>query len=143
MGATWPLLQASFGFIALIYFRLQSVANSLLYQRLQKAGKASPALPTHDNFRPHEWTGRVKPPTLPALIEEMLTFRDILQEKSQNKDIIILESFALALMNDHELYPPKGTWRVFEIGVRNCTGQAFAVKELRTFLALFAREFDF
>lgn len=42
----------------------------------------------------------MKPPTLPALIEEMLTFRDILQEKSQNKDIILLESFALALMND-------------------------------------------
>ncbi|KAI1288610.1 cytochrome P450 [Xylaria venustula] len=44
---------------------------------------------------------------------------------------------------EHELYPPKGAWRVFEIGVRNCTGQAFVMKELRTFLALFAREFDF
>jgi cytochrome P450 len=44
---------------------------------------------------------------------------------------------------EHELYPPKGAWRVFELGVRNCTGQAFVMKELRAFLALFAREFDF
>ncbi|KAI0813523.1 cytochrome P450 [Xylaria sp. FL0064] len=44
---------------------------------------------------------------------------------------------------EHELYPPKGAWRAFEIGVRNCTGQALVMKELRIFLALFAREFDF
>ncbi|KAI1634299.1 cytochrome P450 [Biscogniauxia mediterranea] len=44
---------------------------------------------------------------------------------------------------DHELYPPKGAWRPFEFGVRNCTGQAFVMKELRAFLAIFAREFDF
>ncbi|KAI1744847.1 cytochrome P450 [Xylaria scruposa] len=44
---------------------------------------------------------------------------------------------------EHELYPPKGAWRIFEIGVRNCTGQAFVMKELRAFLALVAREFDF
>ncbi|KAI1169781.1 cytochrome P450 [Nemania sp. FL0916] len=44
---------------------------------------------------------------------------------------------------EHELYPPKGAWRVFEIGTRNCTGQAFVMKELRAFLALVAREFDF
>ncbi|KAI0465756.1 cytochrome P450 [Xylaria cf. heliscus] len=43
---------------------------------------------------------------------------------------------------EHELYPPKGAWRIFEIGVRNCTGQAFVMKELRAFLALIAREFD-
>ncbi|KAI0517787.1 cytochrome P450 [Xylaria bambusicola] len=44
---------------------------------------------------------------------------------------------------EHELYPPKGAWRVFEMGRRDCTGQAFVMKELRMFLALFAREFDF
>ncbi|KAI1113992.1 cytochrome P450 [Nemania sp. NC0429] len=44
---------------------------------------------------------------------------------------------------DHELYPPKGAWRVFEMGTRNCTGQSFVMKELRAFLALVAREFDF
>ncbi|GAW13534.1 hypothetical protein ANO14919_029210 [Xylariales sp. No.14919] len=44
---------------------------------------------------------------------------------------------------EHELYPPKGAWRAFEIGVRNCTGQAFVMKELRVFLALLARQFDF
>ncbi|KAI1127004.1 cytochrome P450 [Nemania abortiva] len=44
---------------------------------------------------------------------------------------------------EHELYPPKGAWRVFEMGVRNCTGQAFVMKELRAFLALVVREFDF
>ncbi|KAI8948714.1 cytochrome P450 [Xylaria longipes] len=44
---------------------------------------------------------------------------------------------------EHELYPPKGAWRIFEMGVRNCTGQAFVMKELRLFLALVAREFDF
>lgn len=43
----------------------------------------------------------------------------------------------------HELYPPKGAWRTFEYGTRNCTGQAFVMKELRAFLAIFAREFDF
>ncbi|KAI8631499.1 cytochrome P450 [Xylariaceae sp. FL1651] len=44
---------------------------------------------------------------------------------------------------EHELYPPKGAWRAFELGVRNCTGQAFVMKELRAFLAIFAREFEF
>ncbi|KAI2603764.1 cytochrome P450 [Hypoxylon sp. NC1633] len=44
---------------------------------------------------------------------------------------------------DHDLYPPKGAWRTFEYGVRNCTGQAFVLKELRAFLALVCREFDF
>ncbi|KAI0165116.1 cytochrome P450 [Hypoxylon sp. FL1284] len=43
----------------------------------------------------------------------------------------------------HELYPPKGAWRVFEYGVRNCTGQVFVMKELKTFLAIMCREFDF
>ncbi|KAI0141716.1 cytochrome P450 [Xylariaceae sp. FL1272] len=43
----------------------------------------------------------------------------------------------------HELYPPKGAWRPFENGLRTCTGQAFVLKELRAFLALVAREFDF
>lgn len=44
---------------------------------------------------------------------------------------------------DHELYPAKGAWRTFEHGTRNCTGQALVMKELRAFLAVFAREFDF
>ncbi|KAI1103352.1 cytochrome P450 [Jackrogersella minutella] len=44
---------------------------------------------------------------------------------------------------DHELYPAKGAWRTFEHGVRNCTGQAFVVKEVKAFLALVCREFDF
>ncbi|RYP93185.1 hypothetical protein DL770_000660 [Monosporascus sp. CRB-9-2] len=43
----------------------------------------------------------------------------------------------------HELYPAKGAWRIFEYGTRNCTGQAFVMKELRAFVALLAREFDF
>ncbi|KAK7747826.1 hypothetical protein SLS62_008862 [Diatrype stigma] len=43
----------------------------------------------------------------------------------------------------HELYPAKGAWRTFEYGTRNCTGQAFVMKEVRAFLAVFAREFDF
>ena len=43
----------------------------------------------------------------------------------------------------HPLHPPPGAWRVFELGVRGCTGQAFVMKELRAFLALLAREFDF
>lgn len=44
---------------------------------------------------------------------------------------------------EHELYPPKGAWRPFEIGTRNCTGQSFVMKELRAFLSLVTREFDF
>ncbi|KAI1378005.1 cytochrome P450 [Hypoxylon crocopeplum] len=44
---------------------------------------------------------------------------------------------------DHELYPAKGAWRIFEYGVRNCTGQAFVLKELKAFLAIVCREFDF
>ncbi|KAI5863986.1 cytochrome P450 [Durotheca rogersii] len=42
-----------------------------------------------------------------------------------------------------ELYPAKGAWRPFEYGVRNCTGQAFVLKELKAFLAIVCREFDF
>ncbi|KAI2635706.1 cytochrome P450 [Hypomontagnella submonticulosa] len=44
---------------------------------------------------------------------------------------------------DHELYPFKGAWRIFEYGTRNCTGQAFVMKELKAFLAIVCREFDF
>ncbi|KAI0005604.1 cytochrome P450 [Xylariaceae sp. FL0662B] len=44
---------------------------------------------------------------------------------------------------DDELYPPRGAWRIFEYGVRNCTGQAFVWKEVKAFLAIVAREFDF
>ncbi|KAI1413335.1 cytochrome P450 [Hypoxylon sp. FL1857] len=44
---------------------------------------------------------------------------------------------------DHELYPEKGAWRIFEYGVRNCTGQAFVLKEVKAFLAIVCREFDF
>ncbi|KAI0886853.1 cytochrome P450 [Annulohypoxylon maeteangense] len=44
---------------------------------------------------------------------------------------------------DHELYPEKGSWRVFEHGIRNCTGQAFVMKEVKAFLALVCREFNF
>ncbi len=43
---------------------------------------------------------------------------------------------------DHELYPPKGGFRVFEWGVRNCTGQALVIKEIKAFPALLCREFD-
>ncbi|KAH7029190.1 cytochrome P450 [Microdochium trichocladiopsis] len=43
----------------------------------------------------------------------------------------------------HELYPEKGAFRPFEHGVRNCTGQALVLKELKAFLVLVAREFDF
>ncbi|KAI1397672.1 cytochrome P450 [Hypoxylon fuscum] len=44
---------------------------------------------------------------------------------------------------DHELYPHKGAWRIFEYGIRNCTGQAFVMKEVKAFLAILSREFDF
>ncbi|OTB00320.1 hypothetical protein M426DRAFT_267779 [Hypoxylon sp. CI-4A] len=44
---------------------------------------------------------------------------------------------------DHELYPKRGAWRTFEYGIRSCTGQAFVMKELKAFLALVCREFDF
>ncbi|OTB10889.1 hypothetical protein K445DRAFT_69294 [Daldinia sp. EC12] len=44
---------------------------------------------------------------------------------------------------DHELYPEKGAWRTFEYGIRNCTGQAFVLKEVKAFLAIICREFDF
>ncbi|KAI8961443.1 cytochrome P450 [Daldinia sp. FL1419] len=44
---------------------------------------------------------------------------------------------------DHELYPEKGAWRAFEYGIRNCTGQALVMKEVKIFLAIICREFDF
>ncbi|KAL7619489.1 hypothetical protein AAE478_010028 [Parahypoxylon ruwenzoriense] len=44
---------------------------------------------------------------------------------------------------DDELYPARGAWRVFEYGVRSCTGQAFVMKEVKAFLSIVCREFDF
>ncbi|KAI3325770.1 hypothetical protein HD806DRAFT_491189, partial [Xylariaceae sp. AK1471] len=38
--------------------------------------------------------------TLPAIIEEMLIFRDILRQKSQGSDLVLLEPLTLRLMND-------------------------------------------
>ncbi|KAF6810525.1 cytochrome p450 71b25 [Colletotrichum musicola] len=43
---------------------------------------------------------------------------------------------------EHELYPPKGGWRVFEHGPRLCTGQQLVMKEVRAVLACVVREFD-
>ncbi|KAG9241616.1 sterigmatocystin biosynthesis P450 monooxygenase StcS [Calycina marina] len=43
----------------------------------------------------------------------------------------------------HELYPPKGAWRPFEQGPRNCIAQGLVLLELRVVLASIVREFDF
>ncbi|TIC96007.1 P450 monooxygenase AflN [Colletotrichum higginsianum] len=40
------------------------------------------------------------------------------------------------------LYPPKGAWRPFEWGPRNCIGQTLAMLELRIALAMTVREFS-
>ncbi|KAL9039021.1 MAG: hypothetical protein Q9214_005047, partial [Letrouitia sp. 1 TL-2023] len=44
---------------------------------------------------------------------------------------------------DHELYPPKGAWRAFEHGPRNCIGQDLVMVQLSVLLAMVAREFEF
>lgn len=43
----------------------------------------------------------------------------------------------------HELHPPKGAWRPFERGPRNCIGQALVMVELEVVLVMIAREFEF
>ena len=40
------------------------------------------------------------------------------------------------------LYPPKGAYRPFEFGPRNCIGQELAVLEIRLVLTMTAREFE-
>jgi cytochrome P450 len=42
----------------------------------------------------------------------------------------------------HELYPQPGAWRPFELGPRNCIGQALVMIEFRVILACLVREFD-
>ncbi|KAH8698046.1 sterigmatocystin biosynthesis P450 monooxygenase StcS [Phaeosphaeriaceae sp. PMI808] len=42
----------------------------------------------------------------------------------------------------HELHPQPGAWRPFELGPRNCVGQALALIELRVILACLVRDFD-
>ncbi|KAB8249601.1 cytochrome P450 [Aspergillus flavus] len=44
---------------------------------------------------------------------------------------------------DHPLYPPKGAWRPFEQGLRDCIGQALALLDVKITLVLTLREFDF
>ncbi|THC88668.1 hypothetical protein EYZ11_011886 [Aspergillus tanneri] len=44
---------------------------------------------------------------------------------------------------DHPLYPPKGAWRPFEHGPRDCIGQALALLDIKITLVLALREFDF
>ena len=39
------------------------------------------------------------------------------------------------------LYPPKGAWRPFETGPRNCIGQTLALLEMRIVLVMTVREF--
>ncbi|CAN8095967.1 unnamed protein product [Discula destructiva] len=43
----------------------------------------------------------------------------------------------------HELYPPRGGWRIFEYGPRLCVGQQLVMTEARAVLACLVREFDF
>lgn len=43
---------------------------------------------------------------------------------------------------DHPLYPPKGGWRPFEFGPRNCLGQTLVYLDIKVVLALTVREFD-
>jgi cytochrome P450 len=43
---------------------------------------------------------------------------------------------------EHELYPRPGAWRPFELGPRNCIGQALVLVELRVVLACLVRTFD-
>ncbi|KAI4256250.1 MAG: hypothetical protein L6R42_006327 [Xanthoria sp. 1 TBL-2021] len=40
------------------------------------------------------------------------------------------------------LFPPKGAWRPFEYGPRNCVGQELAYIELKIFMVLTLRNFD-
>ncbi|TEA15078.1 putative sterigmatocystin biosynthesis P450 monooxygenase stcS [Colletotrichum sidae] len=42
----------------------------------------------------------------------------------------------------HELYPPKGGWRIFEYGSRLCVGQQLVMTEVKAVLACVIREFD-
>jgi len=42
----------------------------------------------------------------------------------------------------HPLYPPKGGWRPFEHGPRNCVGQTLAMLDIKVTLAMVVREFD-
>lgn len=42
----------------------------------------------------------------------------------------------------HALYPPKGGWRPFEHGTRNCVGQTLAMLDIKISLAMTVREFD-
>lgn len=41
------------------------------------------------------------------------------------------------------LYPPKGGWRPFEYGPRNCVGQTLAMLDIKITLVMTARRFDF
>ena len=41
-----------------------------------------------------------------------------------------------------DLYPPKGAYRPFEFGPRNCIGQELAMLEIRLVLTMTAREFE-
>jgi cytochrome P450 len=42
----------------------------------------------------------------------------------------------------HALYPPKGGWRPFEFGPRNCVGQTLAMLDMKITLAMTVREFN-
>jgi cytochrome P450 len=42
----------------------------------------------------------------------------------------------------HSLHPPKGGWRPFEFGPRNCIGQTLAMLDIKITLAMMVREFD-
>ncbi|KAL0939511.1 cytochrome p450 [Colletotrichum truncatum] len=43
---------------------------------------------------------------------------------------------------EHELYPPKGGWRIFEYGPRLCVGQQLVMTEVKAVLACTVRELD-
>lgn len=43
---------------------------------------------------------------------------------------------------DDPLYPPRGAWRPFEFGPRNCIGQALAMLDIKIALVMLIREFN-
>lgn len=103
-----------------------------LYPPVSSVRRGDPNIPIHFEGRQYPTDGYMVWPVAYSMHHR--------PELWPNAEEFIPERFLVK--EGDPLFPPKGAWRPFEYGPRNCIGQELAYIELKIFMVLTLREFD-